>query len=180
MATIAYTGKGDTGETTLFGGLKAKKSSLRIEAYGAIDELNSYIGVCRAVSSKETNNILEKIQKDLFVLGADLANVRETKTSALRISEKETKHMEKVIDGINRKLPDLKKFILPAGTMSASHMHVARSICRRAERRAILLKESENINNAIIPYLNRLSSLLFVLARYENIKKKVKEEEWSS
>jgi cob(I)alamin adenosyltransferase len=180
MATIAYTGKGDTGETTLFGGLKAKKSSLRIEAYGTIDELNSYIGVCRAVSSKETNKILEKIQKDLFVLGADLANVRETKSNALRISRNETKDMEKNIDSINKNLPTLKKFILPAGTEAAAQLHVARSIARRAERRAILLKESENINNAIVPYLNRLSSLLFVLARYENIKKKVKEEEWSS
>jgi cob(I)alamin adenosyltransferase len=180
MATKAYTGTGDKGETSLFGGIRVKKTSLRIEAYGDVDELNSYIGVCRSLASKETSDILETVQNELFVVGADLATPLEQKTAKPipRLSPSCVPDMEKTIDRINAKLPDLKRFILPAGTPAAAHLHVARSIARRAERRVQSLAETEKINQAITPYLNRLSSLLFVLARYENWKKHIKEKEW--
>src|SRR3990172_6854180 len=164
MVTKAYTRGGDTGETSLFGGKRVKKTDLRIEAYGDIDELNSYIGVCRSVSSKETSDILETVQNELFVVGSDLATPLGQKTAkpVPRLEKSCTPALENVIDKINAKLPTLKRFILPAGTQAAAQLHVARAVARRTERRVQALADAEKINGAIIPYLNRLSSLLFV------------------
>ena len=182
MAHFAYTRTGDTGETSLFGGKRVKKSSLRIEAYGDVDELNSYLGICAGKCSKDVKKILQNVQEELFMVGSDLATPLGQKTvkPVPRVTARHTKDMEKTIDKINDKLPTLKRFILSGGTEAATHLQYARSICRRAERHAELLKENEKINPAVIPYLNRLSSLFFVLARYENWKKKVKEVEWVS
>jgi len=182
MATKAYTRTGDLGMTSLFGGKRVKKTDLRIEAYGDVDELNSYIGVCRASCSKETSDILETVQNELFVVGADLATPEGQKTAkpVPRLEKSCIPSMEKAIDRINEKLPTLKRFILSGGTEASAHLQYARAIARRAERRVQELSEKEKVNPIIMPYLNRLSSLLFVLARYENWKKKVKEVEWVS
>lgn len=173
MVTIAYTRGGDRGETSLFGGSRLMKSSLFIDCCGAIDELNSYIGVCRNYCGKKESDTLENVQKQLLDIGADLNGFKKINRSYLD-------SLEMTIDSINVKLPTLKHFILPFGTESASHLHFARTICRMAERKIVRLSELRGINPLIVPYVNRLSSLLFVLARYENFKKKIKEVEWHS
>jgi cob(I)alamin adenosyltransferase len=180
MVTRAYTRRGDKGETDLFDGSRIKKTSARIAATGAVDELNSYLGVCWAHASKMTKQIIENAQKELFILGSDLATPLGAEAEGPRITEKHTKDMEKVIDEINVRLPTLRRFILPMGSEASAHLQYARSLARRAERKMLLLSEHEKINPHIIPYMNRLSSLLFVLARQENRLKKVKEKEWVS
>ncbi|MGB9675184.1 MAG: cob(I)yrinic acid a,c-diamide adenosyltransferase [Candidatus Nanoarchaeia archaeon] len=170
MATKAYTRAGDGGESWLFG-RKLPKTAFEFEALGVIDELNSILGFCRIVASKNTSDILKKIQHELFILGADIA--KGTKM----LSQKHVTEMEAIIDKINVTLPELKKFIIPGGTEASARLHIARTVARRAERRILMLKKiRKQFNPAIGPYINRLSSLLFVLARYENINAKAKEE----
>jgi len=177
-----YTKQGDSGTTSLFGGKTVPKNSLRIDAYGNVDELNSVIGVVRANSPEEnTDKILETIQHALFNLGADLATEESNaKASAIpRIASGDVAVLEKVIDEIDPLLPPLQQFILPGGTNSAALLHFARTVCRRAERATVALAATEKINNEDIIYLNRLSDLLFVLARYENHAKKNEETKWN-
>lgn len=177
-----YTKTGDKGETSLFGGKRVPKDALRIETYGTVDELNSLIGVIRATNAnKRLDRILEKIQDDLFVLGADLASptVKNPKPSAVpRIEKSNISALEKSIDWIEPKLRPLRKFILPGGTLTASYLHLARSVCRRAERLAVRLARTESISPQILVYVNRLSDLLFILARWVNHRAGVREIVW--
>ncbi len=174
----AYTGTGDKGETSLYGGTRVGKENPRVEAYGAIDELNSNIGLVRAsLKDRLVNEILRNVQKDLFVLGGDLA----TELVNARIPRIEKNHvlaLERVLDDLHGKLKPLRRFILPTGGVVGAGLHVSRSVCRRAERRVVVLAKMESINPEAIPYLNRLSSLLFDLARLANSKESIVEEEW--
>jgi cob(I)alamin adenosyltransferase len=165
-----YTTTGDEGETSLFGGRRVPKDALRIEAYGTVDELNSSIGVARSWKpAKEIDEILGRIQSELFVIGADLATPIEKKSgNVLRIATDQVSWLEGVIDTLQGRLKPLASFIIPGGSHPAAHLHLARTICRRAERFVVKLSREEEIDPACIVYLNRLSDLLFVLARYAN------------
>ena len=177
-----YTKTGDEGTTGLFGGKRVSKDNLRIEAYGTIDELNGLIGVAvTEVNSEELKNDLLKIQYELFNLGADLATPiteEKIKVTIPRISDFDVNVFEKKIDYYDSKLPELKAFILPGGSKGSASLHFSRTVCRRAERRIVELSKSENIGDSVIKYINRLSDLLFVLARFENYSNNHPEVEW--
>lgn len=178
-----YTRQGDSGDTNLFGSKRVSKDSLRVEAYGAVDELNSSLGVAIAHSNnQEITRALKEIQRILFIAGADLAaeipaEGREDRVP--RITATHTKMLENWIDDLLKKLPRLENFILPGGTKLASEIHVARSICRRAERRIVSLNRREKINPELLPFFNRLSTYLFNLARYANMCERVNDEIWT-
>lgn len=167
-----YTKTGDRGETSLFGGERVSKKSNRIEAYGTIDELNSFIGLTIIeATDPDVKKILLKIQNQLFIVGSDLAAPKTSnriKYKVLRVTPKFYKDIEKAIDHFDSKLESLKNFILPGGVKSAALLHICRTVSRRAERRVVALNDTVNIGNNIIIFLNRLSDLFFVLARYEN------------
>lgn len=174
-----YTKKGDAGETSLFGGTKTRKSNIRISAYGTVDELNSTIGMVLSYSiSKQGETILSQVQNDLFVVGATLATPDPQKSRIDQVSHSEIENLEQWIDTLEEELPPLKSFILPGGAGAGSTLHFARTVCRRAERETVQLAESEDIPPDTIIYLNRLSDLLFVLARYENKQQGEKETPW--
>lgn len=176
-----YTKTGDDGTTSLFSGGRVSKNHLRVEAYGTVDELNSYLGVARAYQATEkTDSYLEEVQNHLFRLGADLATPMDAKADWLvRITANEIQWLEKSIDELSDSLPELKNFILPGGTPVAAHLHVARTISRRAERLLVALKDNEAINEQALIYLNRLSDWLFTLARYENLQTGETETKWA-
>ena len=175
-----YTKTGDKGDTSLFGGQRAPKDALRIEAYGTVDELNSILGIVRADNTDpEINGVLTQIQNQLFDLGADLATPRSVeKKNIKRFDLKDAHSLEKIIDSLDTHLKPLKSFILPGGARVAAGIHFARTVCRRAERAVVRLSRNEDIGEGIIIYLNRLSDLLFVLARYANHKADVPEMKW--
>ncbi len=174
--TKVYTKQGDDGRTQLVSGKRVWKDSYRIEAYGTVDELNSLIGVCRSFcDDTEVDALLKRIQNDLFVVGADLATPSSLK-DALRLSQERISWLEQTIDELNPKLAPLKDFVLPSGSKLASFLHLARTVCRRAERRVVSLMKCEDANPNVLVYLNRLSDLLFVLARYVNLKQGIEEE----
>lgn len=175
-----YTKTGDRGDTSLFGGQRVPKDALRIEAYGTVDELNSVLGIVRADNKeKEIDEILGHVQNDLFVLGADLATPRASNTKQItRVEPKDAARLEKVIDRLEVKLKPLKTFILPGGSPVAARLHFARTVCRRAERAVVRLSRNEDIGEDIMVYLNRLSDLLFVLARYANLCAGIPETAW--
>jgi len=177
-----YTKTGDGGDTALFGGQRVPKDALRIEAYGTVDELNSILGIIRADGpGKELDPVLGTIQDQLFVLGADLATPRSLqKKGVLRIGIRETEYIEREIDRFDANLKPLKSFILPGGSPAAARIHFARTICRRAERAVVRLSRNEDIGDNCMMYLNRLSDLLFVLARYANQSVNVSEVKWKS
>ena len=177
-----YTKTGDKGETSLFGGKRVPKDSLRIEAYGTVDELNSIIGVCRSLTpAKEIDSILEEIQNDLFTLGADLATPQDSQSKAVkRIQASDTSRLEQHIDAVEPKLEPLKSFILPGGSQLAALLHFARTVCRRAERVVVHLSRTEQIGEQPVIYLNRLSDLLFVLTRLANKLSDTLETKWAS
>jgi cob(I)alamin adenosyltransferase len=162
-----YTKTGDLGETSLFGGARVRKDDSRIEAYGTVDELNSVIGVARAVwPSSSCDAQLHAIQSDLFDIGAHLASPGSSRFAgpeATRITA-----LEQSIDAMETDLAPLKTFILPGGSLAAAHLHVARTVCRRAERLVVALRDDDAATTASITYLNRLSDFLFVAARYAN------------
>lgn len=176
-----YTKTGDDGTTGLFGGGRVRKDHLRIEAYGTVDELNSAIGIARTLSRHaELNGILHKIQNSLFQLGADLATPYTVENKLIvRMADTDVMEIEKQIDRIDETLPELKNFILPGGSGLSAYLHLARNICRRAERLAVALSASENIGPFVTVYLNRLSDLLFVLARWANQLEGVEDREWN-
>ena len=179
-----YTKTGDKGETGLFGGDRVPKNSTRIEAYGTIDELNSFIGLAvHEVRNNDVKGLLEGIQNELFTLGSDLAAPDNEKTLKLGIQRVQA-HMyvrlEGEIDRYEERLQELRNFILPAGTRGAAVLHICRTICRRAERLVTALKGTENINENILIYLNRLSDLLFVLSRFENSISGVPDIKWKN
>jgi cob(I)alamin adenosyltransferase len=174
-----YTKKGDEGNTSLFGGKSIKKNSIRIEAYGTVDELNSVIGVALSQEpSSEGREILEEIQNQLFILGADLATLESKKVKIDRIGTGEIEKLEAWIDRLDDQLPALTSFILPGGSKAGAALHQARTVCRRAERKTVSLKQNDPISDECVIYLNRLSDLLFVMARFENMKADVPETPW--
>lgn len=173
-----YTRRGDKGETSLYGPARVSKDSPRVEAYGTVDELNSYLGVVisgcrnRAISAS-----LKRVQRLLFVAGADLAtDMGRRKT--VRISGGDTKLIEEMTDRLLAKLPVLTRFIMPGGSDLAARLQFARALCRRTERRIVAASKLEELNPELIPFFNRLSSYLFNLARYVNLILKVEEETW--
>lgn len=180
-----YTKTGDAGETSLFGGKRVPKTSPRIHAYGTIDELNAVIGVVIAygVESKE-NQVLVKIQGELMVIASHLATpynpVEGAPHTLPTFEEQWLTDMEHTIDNLDSELPMLKNFILPGGSPQGAQLHVARTVCRRAERAVIALTNSEEIDLQVLRYLNRLSDLLFVLARYVNHSAGSTEQSWNS
>ncbi len=176
-----YTRTGDDGTTALFSGGRVAKNHLRVEAYGTVDELNSHLGVARAFKPDEqADRWLEKIQSQLFHLGADLATPLDAKAEwVVRMDAATIQWIEETIDRMTEELPELKNFILPGGTPAAAQLHVARTVCRRAERAAIELSQAEPVGEFVLPYLNRLSDWLFVLARWVNMQAGIPEEKWS-
>lgn len=174
-----YTKKGDKGETSLIGGDRVKKYHVRIEAYGTIDELNSYLGILRSFTDDSLNGpVLPEVQDRLFTIGSLLASAPGSKMIVPDLHESDTTLLEHSIDKMNEELPELKSFILPAGSIEVAHCHVARCICRRAERLIVHLGEEQEVEPGIIKYVNRLSDYLFVLGRYTAKKQKVEEVSW--
>lgn len=180
MSTKIYTKTGDDGTTGLFGGERVRKDSIRIEAYGTVDELNSAVGVAASTAPDDLRELLKQLQISLFVLGADLATPLEQKITYKipRVEESDVKRLESLIDEHTAQLAPLKNFILPGGTQTAASLHLARTICRRAERLLVTLRDSEDIGEHDLIYLNRLSDLLFTLARRANQMEGVGDVEW--
>jgi cob(I)alamin adenosyltransferase len=182
-----YTKTGDKGKTSLFGGTRVPKYHNRIEAYGTVDELNSYIGLIRdQKTDKKTFNVLIKIQNELFTLGAMLATPPEKeklksgkdRLNIPKINDEDITYLETEIDEMNETLPQMTNLVLPGGHTTVSFCHIARCVCRRAERIVVSIADKEIIDNNIIMYLNRLSDYLFVLARKLTIDNQVTEIPW--
>lgn len=174
-----YTKKGDKGQTSLFGGTPVGKDSLRLHAYGTTDELNSVAGmILTQTISNTTRKILLRIQEELFILGSDLATPLSKKTAIDRLQESHVVRLEKLIDKLEQDLPPLTSFILPGGSQPGATLHFARTVCRRAERYTAGLMKEDDINEHALIYLNRLSDLLFVMARYENGQTSHPETPW--
>jgi len=181
MAIKIYTKTGDKGTTSLIGGTKVLKSDLRIEAYGTVDELNSYVGLCRDIlQDKQSRDILQEIQDRLFTIGSSLAcdPEKEPKMKIPDLKENDVELLEKEMDRMNEIVPQMKSFILAGGHPTVSHLHIARCICRRAERCCVRLKQESTEDAIIIKYLNRLSDYLFVLARYTSYLSGAEEIPW--
>ena len=174
-----YTKTGDDGTTALFSGGRVAKTHLRVEAYGTVDELNTVLGVVRA-HQPHSDSWLVQIQTQLFHLGADLATPIDAKSDwVTRMDAATVAWVEARIDEATDDLPELKNFILPGGTLAAAQLHVARTVCRRAERLAVALAQEEPVGDYVVAYLNRLSDLLFTLARWENVKSGIAETKWA-
>lgn len=175
-----YTRTGDDGSTGLLGAQRVPKSSPRVEAYGAVDELNASLGVARTLdASRWVDRELTIVQARLFQVGAELAAVTPAALAAVeRVSHRDVGEIEGWIDGFEIELPPLKAFILPDGSPLATHLHLARTVCRRAERRVVALAQGEPVEPTVIHYLNRLADLLFVLARVCNARAGRAETEW--
>jgi cob(I)alamin adenosyltransferase len=175
-----YTKTGDTGKTSLFGGKRVPKHDLRIDAYGTVDELNSYIGLIRDQNMDEQSiTILIEVQDRLFTLGSILATEPgNTKVKVPQLVPEDILLLENQMDEMNEHLPEMRSFVLPGGHTTVSYCHITRCVCRRAERLISHLAENEEIDPLVLQYLNRLSDYLFVLARKIVVDKKVKEVEW--
>jgi len=181
--TKVYTRTGDAGTTRLGGGQEVPKHALRIEAYGTVDELGSCIGVAIAAGiDASLKEKLSKVQNDLFHLGSDLCFLEEDKArrEVPTLGQRHVDEIESWIDAMSPEVGPLENFILPGGSAGAAHLHVARAVCRRAERSATALAERERIGPSVVKYLNRLSDCLFVMARYENLKKGLPDVLWDS
>ena len=179
MSLKIYTKTGDKGTTSLIGGTKVLKSHERIEAYGTIDELNSYIGLCRdLITDNRSKNTLQEVQDRLFTIGSSLAcdPEKEPRLKIPDLKESDVEFLEKEIDSMNESLPEMKSFILPGGHPVISHIHIARCICRRAERRTIEL--IDHVEPVVIKYLNRLSDYLFILSRFTGKNLDAQEIPW--
>lgn len=176
-----YTKTGDAGQTGLFGGARVSKASERVAAYGEVDELNSVLGVVRAHEpTAQVDAYLREIQSELFSLGAELAKNpdKEVDLGVPLVADTDIARLEQAVDTLEIDLAPLKTFILPGGTPSAAFLHVARTTCRRAERAVIRLAADEPLRMELVRYLNRLSDLLFVMARYENQRAGVPDVPW--
>jgi cob(I)alamin adenosyltransferase len=165
--TRIYTRAGDAGVTSLGDGSRVPKTDARLEAYGAVDEVNAVLGFALATPElpDEFRPWLEQIQNDLFDLGADLSVPLSDERERLRVTKAQVERLEALCDEVNARLAPLKSFVLPGGGETAARLHLARTVCRRAERRAVTLAESAEVNPVALAYLNRLSDLLFILAR---------------
>ena len=184
MSKRIYTRTGDDGTTSLFGGERVGKGNARIDAYGTVDEANSVVGVARAHLEGEPgadrlDPVLGEVQEELFVLGADLATPVDAKPLVPRIQETHVERVEDRIDEFDADLQPLKKFVLPGGSPAGATLHSARTVCRRAERLAVQAGTSIPINDDALVYLNRLSDLLFVLARWANKQAGCREDTWT-
>lgn len=176
-----YTKTGDKGDTSLFGGKRLPKDDLRIEAYGTVDELNSLLGVCRSLKPPaDLEAILDRLQQDLFVLGADLATPIDAKQQIRRINADDTIRLESTIDEVEGKLEPLRSFILPGGSQVGAMLHFGRAVCRRAERAVVRCAHQQPLGDQVVVFLNRLADLLFVLARYANQLAGVGEQKWEA
>lgn len=176
-----YTGFGDDGKTALFGGETVQKNHSRVEMYGTLDELNSLIGLLRNKNqNKDIDKLLKDIQNGLFTYGAEIAtpNIEKRASFSEHISDIHITSLEAIIDRYMEKLPSLTKFVLPGGCEAAGFAHLARTVCRRAERMLISLANEIEIRRELIVYLNRLGDLLFVIARYENMLNEVNDVIW--
>lgn len=175
-----YTRKGDTGTTQLIGGTRVPKNHIRIEAYGTVDELNSWIGLVRdSAKTEQINFLLKEIQDRLFTVGSLLASDPESSRMKVPdLNEQDVELLEKEIDEMDLVLPELKTFILPGGNAANAMCHIARCICRRSERLVVQLNESEKVDPLIIKYLNRLSDYLFMLARKISFDENSEEVPW--
>ncbi len=181
MAFKIYTKTGDKGTTSLIGGTKVSKADLRIEAYGTVDELNSYIGLCKDVLTDENSLIaLQEVQDRLFTLGSALAcdPQKETKMAIPDLTENDCRFLENEIDKMEESLQPMKSFILPGGNVAISQLHVARCVCRRAERCCVRLSQEVPVEEIFVKYLNRLSDYLFVLARFTGSLLQVPDIPW--
>jgi cob(I)alamin adenosyltransferase len=176
-----YTKTGDLGETSLLGGMRVPKDHLRVAAYGDVDETNAALGAVRALAEEPLERLLFGIQKDLFAIGAQLADPTH-KVAARRakaaVTAAHVRRLEKAIDARDERLPSLRSFVLPGGTPAAALLHQARTVCRRAERSVVTLAREADVDPRIIVYLNRLSDLIFVLARAENHRAGLAEDRW--
>jgi cob(I)alamin adenosyltransferase len=181
--TRVYTRSGDDGTTGLGGGQRVPKESLRIATYGTVDELNAFIGVARASGlDARLDAELVRIQNELFHLGSDLCVLEEDKEK-MPVPQVEPRHveaLEKLMDELSEATGPLENFILPGGSPGAAHLHVCRTVCRRAERLVIALTRKEAVGEYAVRYLNRLSDALFVMARYENKQRGVEDVTWDS
>ncbi len=178
-----YTRTGDSGTTGILGGDRVTKFHPRIESYGSVDELNAAIGVVLSDASLETLGaaipVLTRIQSELFVVGADLATPSEARTEVPRVTDEMITRLERDIDDLDASLDPIRSFVLPGGSAAAARLHVARTVCRRSERRVTRLADTEEINKRTMIYLNRLADLLFVMARYANHRSGVGDIAWS-
>ncbi len=174
-----YTRTGDTGETGLIGGQRVPKDHLRVCAYGTVDELNATLGLARCyLSDEDLNSLLERIQNELFDIGAELASPPERANQFQAISDEHIQALEEAIDRYEQELEPLRQFILPGGALASAHLHLARTVCRRAEREVVRLSHESMVSAVIIRYLNRLSDLLFVMARLCNHRAGVPDVKW--
>jgi len=176
-----YTRRGDSGQTSLAGGQRLPKNDLRIEAYGTVDELNSFIGLARESARElpELDRILRRVQHELFNLGSILATLPEdVHPKQARITAAESEQLEREIDRMNEGLPPLRSFVLPGGSRLNAELHICRTVCRRAERVCVSLAATTEVDEAILKYLNRLSDALFVWSRWANHQLGVPETLW--
>ncbi len=176
-----YTKTGDAGDTGLFGGARVSKASLRVDTYGEVDELNSVIGLVRTEPfDKEIDELFAAVQSRLFDLGAELATSPESKVELgiAGVSEADVEQLERAIDKAETELSPLRTFVLPGGSRAAGYLHLARTVCRRAERRLVALAEHERVRPECIRYVNRLSDTLFVLARLANHRAGIADVPW--
>ena len=184
MTAKIYTRRGDDGSTGLFGGPRVRKDDLRVAAYGEVDELNSGLGLAReellAPEHKEVLAIVDALQGELFTLGAELATPQADRAprDVPRIQAAMVSRMENEIDRFTAALPEMRQFILPGGSRAGAALHFCRTVCRRAERMAVQLAEAEPVSPQVLAYLNRLSDLLFVLARSANLRAGGREIPW--
>ena len=180
MGFKIYTKTGDAGTTGLFGGKRLPKSHLRIEAYGTVDELNAHIGMVRdQFTEPAVRSLLKDIQDRLFTIGSNLASDPDKKMAVPDIKESDIELLEQQMDKMDEKLPELKHFILPGGHPVVSYCHVARCVCRRAERQVVALAQQEQVPAILIRYMNRLSDYLFLLARFLAKENGVEEVKWT-
>ncbi len=174
-----YTKTGDDGTTGLFGGGRVRKDHVRIAAYGTVDELNAAVGLARSMGSNaRIDGILARIQSELFVVGSDLATPADAKPWVPRVGKTEVEALEKDIDAFEEEVAPLKTFILPGGTQQACAIHLARTICRRAEREVVTAMEVDPIQSSVAIYLNRLSDFFFVASRWVNHTEEVPDVPW--
>ena len=173
-----YTRKGDDGTTGLFGGPRVRKDALRVEAYGDVDELNSALGVAREeLPADDLRALVDALQSELFTVGAELATP-DTSKNVPRVSPTQVDRMEREIDRLETELPEMRNFILPGGSRAGAALHLCRTICRRAERKVVQLAAQEKVSAEALAYLNRLSDLLFVMARAANLRAGGQEIPW--
>ena len=175
-----YTKKGDSGHTSLIDGQIVNKHNLSVDAYGTVDELNSFLGLLKDYIKDETiKDILNNIQPKLFSIGSILASGKnQNMLEKVKIEKKDVKYIEFHIDSMNNELPELKNFIIPGGHKISSYSHVCRSICRRAERRISEINNEQSVDPNILSYINRLSDFFFVLSRYLMYSDKIEETRW--